>query len=101
MFDLIEKRNSPKGKPGGTASRSDAPITALYERLSCEDDLDGESNSVTNQKNLLEVYARDNASLNVCQQLLPARTVKVAAAVTVIRIVPTVGEAIVPGVCLQ
>ena len=39
MFDLIEKRNSPKGKPGGTASHSDAPITALYERLSCEDEL--------------------------------------------------------------
>ena len=54
MFDLIEKRNSPKGKPGGTASHSDAPITALYERLSCEDELDGESNSVTNQKNLLK-----------------------------------------------
>lgn len=50
MFDLIEKRNSPKGKPGGTASHSDAPITALYERLSCEDELDGESNSVTIQR---------------------------------------------------
>ena len=48
MFDLIEKRNSPKGKSGGTANRSDAPITALYKRLSCEDELDGESNSVTN-----------------------------------------------------
>ena len=45
MFDLIEKRNS-KGKSGGTANHSDAPITALYERLSCEDELDGESNSV-------------------------------------------------------
>lgn len=49
MFDLIEKRN-PKGKAGGTANHSDAPITALYERLSCEDELDGESNSVTNQE---------------------------------------------------
>ena len=49
MFDLIEKRNSPKGKSGGTTNHSDAPITALYERLSCEDELDGESNSVTNQ----------------------------------------------------
>lgn len=64
MFDLIEKRNSPKGKSGGTANRSDAPITALYERLSCEDELDGESNSVTNQKNLLEAYARDNGFTN-------------------------------------
>ena len=64
MFDLIEKRNSPKGKSGGTTNHSDAPITALYERLSCEDELDGESNSVTNQKNLLEAYARDNGFTN-------------------------------------
>lgn len=63
MFDLIEKCN-PKGKSGGTANHSDAPITALYERLSCEDELDGESNSVTNQKNLLEAYARDNGFTN-------------------------------------
>ena len=54
MFDLIEKRNSPKGKSGGMASRSDAPITALYERLSCEDELDGESNSVTNQDGICQ-----------------------------------------------
>ena len=64
MFDLIEKRNSPKGKSGGTTNHSDASITALYERLSCEDELDGESNSVTNQKNLLEAYARDNGFTN-------------------------------------
>lgn len=63
MFDLIEKRN-PKGKSGGVANRSDAPVTALYERLSCEDELDGESNSVTNKKNLLEAYARDNGFTN-------------------------------------
>ena len=63
MFDLIEKRN-PKRKAGVTAYHSDAPITALYERLSCEDELDGESNSVTNQKNLLEAYAQDNGFTN-------------------------------------
>ena len=63
MFDLIEKRN-PKGKSGGVAYRSETPVTALYERLSCEDELDGESNSVTNQKNLLEAYARDNDFTN-------------------------------------
>ena len=40
MFDLIEKHN-PKGKSGGMANRSDAPVTALYERLSCEDEMDG------------------------------------------------------------
>ena len=32
-------------------------ITALYERLSRDDDLTGESNSITNQKKYLEDYA--------------------------------------------
>ena len=35
-------------------------ITALYERLSHEDELAGESNSILNQKMLLEDYARRN-----------------------------------------
>ena len=30
--------------------------TALYERLSRDDELQGESNSITNQKHLLEDY---------------------------------------------
>jgi site-specific DNA recombinase len=33
-------------------------ITALYERLSRDDDLAGESNSITNQKEYLETYVR-------------------------------------------
>ena len=32
-------------------------ITALYERLSRDDDMDGESNSISNQKRQLEDYA--------------------------------------------
>ena len=32
--------------------------TALYERLSRDDELQGESNSITNQKQLLEDYAK-------------------------------------------
>ncbi len=32
--------------------------TALYERLSRDDELQGESNSILNQKNYLEDYAR-------------------------------------------
>ena len=35
-------------------------ITALYARLSQEDALDGESNSIANQKNILLNYATDN-----------------------------------------
>ena len=40
-------------------------ITALYERLSSEDDLQGESNSIVNQKKLLEDYACKNGFQNV------------------------------------
>jgi len=39
-------------------------ITALYERLSSEDDLQGESNSIVNQKKLLDDYARKNGFKN-------------------------------------
>ena len=39
-------------------------ITALYERLSRDDDLNGESNSITNQKQYLEDYARRNGFTN-------------------------------------
>lgn len=35
-------------------------FTALYERLSHDDELQGESNSITNQKKMLENYAEDN-----------------------------------------
>ena len=40
-------------------------ITALYERLSRDDDLNGESNSITNQKIYLEDYARRNGFENI------------------------------------
>lgn len=39
-------------------------ITALYCRLSQDDTLDGESNSITNQKNLLSRYAADHGFKN-------------------------------------
>lgn len=35
-------------------------ITALYCRLSRDDELDGESNSIQNQKNILAKYAKEN-----------------------------------------
>ena len=38
-------------------------ITALYARLSQEDALDGESNSIANQKKILLKYATDNGCL--------------------------------------
>ena len=46
-----------KSKKGAQAMRRNEKITALYERLSRDDDLQGESNSISNQKKLLEDYA--------------------------------------------
>ena len=40
-------------------------VTALYERLSRDDDLVGESNSITNQKKYLEDYAHKNGLTNI------------------------------------
>ena len=40
-------------------------ITALYCRLSNDDDLQGESNSITNQKAILLKYAQDNGFSNL------------------------------------
>lgn len=40
-------------------------ITVLYERLSRDDELQGESNSITNQKHFLEDYARKNGFVNI------------------------------------
>jgi DNA invertase Pin-like site-specific DNA recombinase len=40
-------------------------VTALYERLSRDDDLAGESNSIRNQKQYLEDYARKNGFTNL------------------------------------
>ena len=42
-----------------------ALITALYPRLSHEDELQGESNSISNQKRILEAYAKQNGFTNL------------------------------------
>ena len=42
-----------------------ARITALYERLSRDDEQNGESNSITNQKKYLEDYAHRNGFRNI------------------------------------
>lgn len=39
-------------------------ITALYCRLSRDDDLVGDSNSIVHQKEILESYAKSHAFLN-------------------------------------
>ena len=40
-------------------------ITALYERLSHDDEMQGDSNSIANQKKLLEAFARDHELDNI------------------------------------
>ena len=47
-----------------TAKR-DEKITALYCRLSRDDELQGDSNSIKNQKSMLQKYADDNGFRNV------------------------------------
>lgn len=49
----MKARKTDKGK-----------ITALYERLSRDDDLTGDSNSIINQKKMLEDYAREHGFTN-------------------------------------
>ena len=40
--------------------QSDSKITALYCRLSRDDELTGDSNSIVNQKAILSKYAKEN-----------------------------------------
>ncbi len=45
-------------------SRQTEKITALYERLSRDDEAMGDSNSIINQKRLLEDYASQHGFIN-------------------------------------
>ena len=45
-------------------NRQSEKITALYCRLSRDDELQGDSNSIVNQKNILSKYANDNGFKN-------------------------------------
>ena len=47
-------------RTGQTTDKSKNRITALYERLSRDDELAGDSNSIVNQKKMLEDYAKSN-----------------------------------------
>ena len=64
MINLYENEiKTPKTKVT-TNTVTVTNVTALYERLSCEDALEGESNSITNQKAFLEDYAARNGFTN-------------------------------------
>ena len=46
-------------------SREQSGITALYERLSRDDEQFGDSSSIVNQKKMLEGYAQENGYVNI------------------------------------
>lgn len=54
-----------KGETLQMAKNQGFKLTALYERLSKDDELKGESNSILNQKKYLEDYARRNGFSNL------------------------------------
>ena len=67
-FDILTSTNpvqtvAPE-KEETNMSRATDKITALYCRLSQEDSLDGESNSISNQKRILEAYAKEHHFLH-------------------------------------
>ena len=47
-----------------SAKQTEIKITALYERLSRDDDNAGDSNSIVNQKKYLESYAQQRGYTN-------------------------------------
>ena len=65
----IEQANSDEAvapiKEESKMSRATDKITALYCRLSQEDSLAGDSNSILNQKSILQAYARDKNFTNL------------------------------------
>ena len=65
--ELMSARAKPwRVSPGHESEHGDHQtlITALYERLSRDDELTGESNSIQNQKIYLESYAKDHGYEN-------------------------------------
>jgi DNA invertase Pin-like site-specific DNA recombinase len=57
-------RQFTSGKHTQTKAIDTTKVTALYCRLSRDDDLAGDSNSIVNQKAILKKYADDNGFLN-------------------------------------
>ena len=65
LLHIKQPNPNRKNKEGETMAKSNqGKITALYERLSRDDELQGESNSILNQKKYLEDYARKNGFNN-------------------------------------
>ncbi len=58
LYDVLFNQKYSK------ASGGDKSVTALYARLSRDDEIDTESNSITNQRKILCKYAEDNGFTN-------------------------------------
>lgn len=71
MNDILNKSNPvmadcpPMKEDYEMTRQSDTNITALYERLSHDDDQQGDSNSILHQKAMLEKFARENHFRNI------------------------------------
>lgn len=65
FFYLSDAKWNLHGKGVENLGTQYEKITALYERLSRDDELQGESNSITNQKRYLEDYARSHGMRNI------------------------------------
>ena len=57
IMKLFAQETEAKAERGG--------LTALYERLSQDDGSEGESNSISNQKKILERYCRDHGYTDI------------------------------------
>jgi hypothetical protein len=55
-----QKYQTSTGKENPLTQKNEPLITALYERLSRDDDQQGDSNSIVNQKSYLTTYAADH-----------------------------------------
>ena len=58
-MNMFTTMKETKGVSRDAHNEQSCNATALYERLSRDDELGGESNSITNQKTFLEHYARE------------------------------------------
>ena len=69
-YDIMNTSNPvladcPPIKEEQDMNRQSDKITAIYCRLSRDDELTGESNSISNQKRILETYAKQNGFTNL------------------------------------
>ena len=54
--------------------KNNTGITALYCRLSRDDGMEGDSNSIANQKKMLSKYAKENGFENMWMTAIQVRT---------------------------